>query len=154
VVFASDVPYGDQLTAQHVVARALRHAGVGEAAQRGVLGETALALVDGRLPERVSPPVEAPLLHVGYDRMRVHTYLAAATPLLWSGQRDVIGFLGLAAGACADGDGTLEPVGELIAGAQAAWLAALEVDDPDEAARRRRTAFKLLHLGQALSLLA
>ena len=41
--------------------------------------------------------------------------------MLWFGKPTSIGFLGLAAGACRNGDGALAPVAELIVGAEVAW---------------------------------
>jgi hypothetical protein len=64
----------------------------------------------------------------------------------------MIGFLGLAAGACRNGDGTLAPVAELIVGADAAWRSSLESDDPVQVERRRRTAFDLLNVAQSRAL--
>src|SRR5262249_25397751 len=114
IVFASDVPYGDQLTAQHNLLQLMRHAGIDPDIQRGVLGRTIDGLVAGRRPEPISPPAAPPLLDVDYDRVRIHTYLSAATPLLWFGHEDLVGFLGLARGTCENADGKLEHVAELI----------------------------------------
>jgi predicted TIM-barrel fold metal-dependent hydrolase len=152
VVYASDVPYGDHLSSQHLLLRLMRKAGLPEEVQRGVMGETVLRLVEGNRPERISPPIVDPTLQVPFDHMRVHNYIAAATPMLWFGKQDMIGFLGLAAGACRNGDGTLAPVAELIVGAEAAWRSSLEADDPVQMERRRRTAFDLLNVAQSRAL--
>jgi uncharacterized protein len=152
VVYASDVPYGDHLSSQHLLLRLMRKAGLAEEVQRGVMGETVLRLVEGKRPDRISPPIVDPTLQVPFDHMRVHNYIAAATPMLWFGKQDMIGFLGLAAGACRNGDGSLAGVAELIVGAEAAWRSSLEADDPVQMERRRRTAFDLLNVAQSRAL--
>ena len=40
---------------------------------------------------------------------RIHQYLSMATPLLWTGQSDTLGVLGLAINTCAERDGHAEP---------------------------------------------
>jgi predicted TIM-barrel fold metal-dependent hydrolase len=152
VVYASDVPYGDHLSSQHLLLRLMAKADLPEDVRRGVMGETVLGLVEGRRPEKISPPIVGPTLEVAYDHMRVHNYIAAATPMLWAGRPDMIGFLGLAAGACRDGDGSLAPVGELIVGAETAWRHSLEADDQPTMERRRRAAFDLLNVAQSRAL--
>jgi predicted TIM-barrel fold metal-dependent hydrolase len=154
VLYASDVPYGNHVSSQHTVLRLMRHEGMSDELQRGVMGDTVVGLCEGRRPERISAPAAAARLEVSYDRMRVHNYLAAATPLLWFGHEDLVGFLGLARGSCLNGDGKLEPVGELIQAGEAAWRGALAEPDADASAQQRRTAFKLLNLAQAMALLA
>jgi predicted TIM-barrel fold metal-dependent hydrolase len=154
VLYASDVPYGNHVSSQHTVLRLMRREGLADDVQRAVLGETVLGLCEGRRPERISPPVASPQLEVAYDRMRVHNYLAAATPLLWFGHEDLVGFLGLARGSCLNGGGKLERVAELITAGEAAWRGALDEDDVERSMRYRRTAFKLLNLAQAMALLS
>src|SRR5262249_59239897 len=90
ILYASDVPYGHQLTSQYLALAVLRRVGFDEDQLRGVMGETALALAEGRLPERISSPRGSPRVEEEHDRVRICTYLSAVTPLLWSGGADVI----------------------------------------------------------------
>jgi predicted TIM-barrel fold metal-dependent hydrolase len=154
VLYGSDIPYGDHVSSQGMVLRAMRAIGLDDATIRGVMGETARGLVEGRRPERISPPAAGSTLAVSHGRMRVHNYIAAATPLIWLGQADTIGLLGLAEGAARDLDGELPDAANLILGSQALWLSVAAADDAAEAQRRRRGAFVLLNCAQSRALFA
>jgi predicted TIM-barrel fold metal-dependent hydrolase len=151
VLWASDIPYGDQMISQHMVLRLMRWLGLSDDIIRGVMGGTVAGLVEGRRPERISAPAAPPVLDVSYDRARVHTYLSAATPLLWLGQIDAIGFLGLAAAACHD-HGSLDDAARLIGVAEKAWSGVPEVVEPKQVEERTRAVFKLLHCAQVMAL--
>jgi predicted TIM-barrel fold metal-dependent hydrolase len=119
VLFATDIPYGNHLSAMTLVAAVLEQLDASEAVRRGVMGETLEGIIRGELPT-LSDPLAPATIELAPERLRLATYLASATPLIWLRQRDVIGMLGLAEGVCA-GDPELEPVGELIACARELW---------------------------------
>jgi Predicted metal-dependent hydrolase of the TIM-barrel fold len=108
VVYASDFPYGQQPGSLLIALRTALYAGYDEAQVRAMLGGTASALADGHeLPEPTQP--------VGLDAYtqplqlaRIHQYLSMATPLLWTGQADSIGVLGLAINTAAERNGHVE----------------------------------------------
>ncbi len=50
VVYASDVPYGDHLSSQHLLLRLMRKAGLAEEVQRGVHGGDRAAARRGQAP--------------------------------------------------------------------------------------------------------
>jgi predicted TIM-barrel fold metal-dependent hydrolase len=144
ILWASDVPYGHQLGAQEVLLRLMARLGLADDLIRAIMGGTVTGLFAGRRPERLSPPANAATLTISYDRMRIYGYLASAVPLVWTGQGDFVGLMGLALGACSDGDEELATVATLIAGVQALWLRALEIDDLDLRRTEARKAFGLL----------
>jgi predicted TIM-barrel fold metal-dependent hydrolase len=154
VVYASDVPYGRHLSSQFLLLRMLRRLSLDEDVVRGIMGGTVELLLAGERPPRVSAPVATTTLQVSYARARVHTYIAAAMPMLWLGQRDLVGFTGLARAAAADADGALDHVAELIAAAELLWLEATGSDEQGLLDRRRGDAFTLLNAAQAEALYA
>jgi predicted TIM-barrel fold metal-dependent hydrolase len=122
VLWATDLPYGNHLTSLMVIAAVLDELGATEQVRRGVLGETLEGIVRGELPT-LSDPIAPSQWTLPHARQRVYTYLAAATPMLWTGHRDVIGVTGLALGATLDAGGELAPVGELIEAGTRVWEA-------------------------------
>jgi hypothetical protein len=85
------------------------------------------------------------------DRVRIATYLSAVIPLLFTGQGDAIGLLGLAVSCCYE-DSALEPVRELIVAAEAAWAEIMEIESPDERRAASRRIFRVVGLAQAMAL--
>jgi predicted TIM-barrel fold metal-dependent hydrolase len=147
VLFASDIPYGDQLYHQLLTIGALRRAGCDDELVRAVMGGTALRLLEGQLPHHISPPIADGTIALGADRARMTMYLAAVTPQLFSGQADRIGFLGLAA-ACCIGDPDLELLLPLLAAVEAAWLEIAEAELEDRASLTRQLS-RLIGIVQA-----
>jgi predicted TIM-barrel fold metal-dependent hydrolase len=120
VLFATDVPYGNHLAALSVVGVVLEQLRAPQEARRAIFGETLEGLVAGNLP-KLSEPLAPRTWTLTHAQQRVYAYLAAATPLVWLRQRDVVGLAGLAAGAClGDSDG-LRGVGELVRTGQRLW---------------------------------
>ena len=117
MLFASDIPYGDQFYHQYLTLGALRRVGCTDDEVRAVLGGTATRLLEGVLPAKVSSPRSDGQVTLALDRARVNNYLASVTPLLLTGQVDAIGFLGMAAACCGDDEG-LADVRELILAAE------------------------------------
>jgi predicted TIM-barrel fold metal-dependent hydrolase len=154
VLFASDIPYGDQLYHQLLTIGALRRAGCDDDTVRAVMGGTALRLLDGELPHHVSAPVANGRIEIGADHARLSMYLAAVTPQLFSGQSDRIGFLGLAASCCV-GDPELEPLLPLLVAVEAAWAEVAESDaDADAKRALTRQLSRLIGIAQARVLYA
>ena len=121
ILWASDIPYGTQLSAQQLFLRALQATDAPADLVRGMMGETALGLIDGKRPATFSKPIGASRMELSYSQARVLTYLASATPLLWMGGIDAVGFLGLAESACRDDPDRLGETGEIIRCCEALW---------------------------------
>ena len=150
ILFASDIPYGDQLYHQYLTIGALRRIGCTDDEVRGVLGGTATRLIEGHLPSTVSPPRSDGEVTMSLDRARIANYLAAVTPLLWTGQTDAIGFLGLAAACCGD-DPAVADIRELVLAVEAAWLEIAVVELEHRRAETRKL-FRIVGLAQAMAL--
>jgi hypothetical protein len=149
LLWASDIPYGEPLAALNLFVRAARTSGAGDATLRGMLGETARGLLDGVRPERRSAPLGATEYRSSYARVRASFYLASATPLLWMGMPETVGFLGLAEAALREE--SLEEQADLVRCTAALWAewAATVVPgaSPDLIGRGR--VFRLLNAAQA-----
>jgi predicted TIM-barrel fold metal-dependent hydrolase len=150
VLFASDIPYGDQLYHQLLTIGALRRIGCSDDEVRGVLGGTAVRLIEGELPASVSPPSTNGEVTLDLDRARIANYLAAVTPLLFSQQADRIGFLGLAAAACSD-DPDLADIRALIMSVDAAWAELVEAGFEERRAEAR-TLSRMIGIATAKTL--
>jgi predicted TIM-barrel fold metal-dependent hydrolase len=150
VLFASDIPYGDQFYHQYLCLGALRRAGCSDDQVRAVLGGTAARLIAGELPDHVSPPCAGAEITLDLDRVRISSYLAAVIPLLWGGGMDLIGLLGLAGSACS-GNPELDHVRELIEATEAAWAELAELE-PEVRRLETRKLFRVVGLAQAQAL--
>ncbi len=149
LLWASDIPYGEPLAALNLFVRAARTSGAGDATLCGMLGETARGLLDGMRPERRSAPLGAAEYRSSYARVRASFYLASATPLLWMGMPENVGFLGLAEAALREE--SLEEQADLVrcTGALwAAWAATVVPGAPPDLVGRGRV-FRLLNAAQA-----
>jgi hypothetical protein len=153
ILFASDIPYGDQFYHQYLTFGALRHVGCDDDRIRAVMGGTAARLIDGHVPDGVSPPCTDGTITLPLDRVRIANYLSAVIPLLFTGQGDAIGLLGLAAACCYEDD-ELAAVYELIVAAEAAWAELMEIESPEERRAASRRIFRVVGLAQALALYA
>jgi predicted TIM-barrel fold metal-dependent hydrolase len=150
VLFASDIPYGDQFYHQFLCLGALRHVGCSDDQVRAVLGGTANRLIAGELPREISAPRSGDEITLDLDRIRISSYLAAVIPLLWGGGMDLIGLLGLA-GACCAGNEDLDEVYELVLAVEAAWAELGELV-PEARRLETRRLFRVVGLAQALAL--
>jgi uncharacterized protein len=149
VLFASDIPYGDQFYYQLFCLGALRRAGFSDDQVRAVLGGTANRLIEGLLPETMSPPLADGSITLEPDRARLSSYLAAVVPLLFAGGIDAIGLLGLAA-SCCRGDRSLDEVAELIVATELAWADLADLEQEERRAMTRRL-FRVVALAQSLT---
>jgi hypothetical protein len=149
VLWASDIPYGEPLAALNLFVRAARKSGADDDTLRGMLGDTARGLLDGKRPETRSAPLGEAELHTSYARVRASFYLASATPLLWLGMPEIVGFLGLAEAALHEAG--LDEQAELVRCTAAIWAEWVETvvpgEPPDLIGRGR--VFRLLNAAQA-----
>ena len=154
ILWASDIPYGEPLAALNVFLRATRLSGAGDDLLRGMLGDNARGLLEGRRPERRSAPLAPSEYRTSYARARASMYMAAATTLLWIGLPERVGFLGLAESALHE-EG-LDEQAELVrctAALWAQWAATVVPNAPPDLVGRGRV-FRLLSAAQANTVLA
>jgi len=123
VVFASDPPYGLPATSLYMTLRVAAHAGLDEAATRGLLGGTIAGLFDGHGLPPLTPPRRGPSITLSGRLARVYGYGSLTGPALFAGIADQAqAMLDMALAACRDPDpGT---VGEALATIEAALGAA------------------------------
>jgi len=138
IVFASDPPYGLPATSLYMALRVAEHAGLDEAAVRGMLGGTIAGLLDGRGLPAVTPPRRGPSITLSGRLARVYGYGSLAGPAIFMGSAEQAqAMLEMALAACRDPDPG--SVGEALAtietalGAAGAQLA-LETEDGTRAA--------------------
>ena len=147
MLYASDYPYGQQPASLLIATKTARLSGYGDDDLRAVLAGNARRIVNGEPPLEPTAPIGSSTFSQTMQLARVHQYLSMATPLLWTRQRDTIGILGLALGACDERNGHVEQLNrirELITTARDLWTE-LPDEDPDRMNTARAT-FRLLHL--------
>ena len=148
LLYASDYPYGQQPSSLLIALRVAGVVGLSEEQVRDMLGRTAARIAAGEPPREPTPPKGSSRLDQPITFARIHHYLAMATPLLWTRQRDTIGVLGLAINACAERDGFVkerERIAELLTCARDLWRVTAEADE-DERVDLGRLTFRLLHI--------
>ncbi|HJS69784.1 MAG TPA: amidohydrolase family protein [Gaiellaceae bacterium] len=153
-LYASDYPYGQQPGSLFITLRTARLADLSEDQVRDLLGRSAAGIADGKPPAPRTPPKGRRNIDQPITLARVHHYLAMATPLLWTRQRDTIGVLGLALNTCAERDGFAEErerIAELIAGAQELWAMLPDIEDEQERLVAGRYTFRLVHLADIIA---
>ena len=109
---------------------------------------------DGEEPLTPSTPRGRDEFRQSMALARVHQYLSMATPLLWTGQADTIGVLGLAMNACHERNGYVEEldrIKELLSAAQELWRELPEIDEESERVSTRRSVFALVHLADIIA---
>jgi predicted TIM-barrel fold metal-dependent hydrolase len=127
IVFATDPPYGRTQSGLYFVLRLAAHAGLDEQATRGLLGETAAGLFDGRGLPASRAPRRGPTITLSGRLARVYGYGSLVGPALFAGVVDQArAMLEMAIAACRDpepgDDGeALETIGTAL-GAAAALL--------------------------------
>jgi uncharacterized protein len=85
IVFASDPPYGRPSSGLYLALRVAEHAGLDEAAVRGLLGGTMAGLVDGRGLPAITPPRRGPSITLAGRLARVYGYGSLAGPAIFAG---------------------------------------------------------------------
>lgn len=154
VLYASDYPYGQQPASLLMALRTARMAGLDDGQLRAMLGGSAARIAGGEEALPLSAPSGASDISTPITFARIHQYLSMATPLLWMRQADTIGVLGLALNACDERsnghrEGT-EQIRELLLVARDLWRVLPEAEELDRA-RTARTAFRMLHLANVLT---
>jgi predicted TIM-barrel fold metal-dependent hydrolase len=154
VLYASDYPYGHQPASLLVALRTARLSGLDDDQVRAMLGGTASLVIEGRRPERLSSPKGVTEVSQPVTFARIHQYLSMATPLLWTRQADTVGVLGLALNACDERSNghreQTERIRELLLAARDLWRLLPETEG-DDSTRVARTAFRLLHLANVIT---
>ena len=148
LLYASDYPYGQQPSSLLIALRVASVVGLSEEQVRDMLGGTAARIAAGEPPTEPTTPKGSARLDQPITFARIHHYLAMATPLLWTRQRDTIGVLGLAINACAERDGFVEErerIAELLTCARDLWRVTAEADE-DERVPLGRLTFRLIHI--------
>jgi predicted TIM-barrel fold metal-dependent hydrolase len=155
ILYASDYPYGSQPGALTLLVRTARRAGLDDRRLRDVLGRSAARIAAGEPPLEPTRPVGPGALEQPLTLLRIHHYLAMATPLLWTRQPDMTGALGLALNACAERDGSIdarERIAELLTCACELWRLAPELEDEGERWRQSRVTLRLVHLAAIVAI--
>jgi hypothetical protein len=131
IVFASDPPYGRPQSALYMTLRVATHAGLDERALRGVLGETAAGLFDGRGLPPASPPRRGDTVTLSGRLARVYGYGSLTGPALFAGvPEQALAMLEMALAACRDPDpGEVGEALEAIGAALAATASLLRSGD-------------------------
>ena len=153
-LYASDHPYGQQPGSLFIALRTAQLAGLDEEQIRDLLGRSSAGIADGKPAAPRTPPKGRTNIVQPITFARIHHYLAMATPLLWTRQRDTIGVLGLALNTCAERDGFVEErerIAELIAGAQELWRTLPDIEDEQKRVEAGRYTFRLVHLADILA---
>jgi hypothetical protein len=138
VVFASDPPYGLPATSLYMSLRVAAHAGLDEAAVRGLLGGTIAGLFDGHGLPPVTSPRRGPSITLSGRLARVYGYGSLTGPAMFAGIIDQAqAMLEMALAACRDPDpGTvgeaLETIGAALSAASSLLL--LQTEDGTRAA--------------------
>ena len=154
IVYASDYPYGQQPGSLLAAVRTARLAGFSEPELRMIFWENAERIALGRPPLAASQPHGSSTLVQPLALARVHQYLSMATPLLWTGQPDTIGTLGLALSACSESDahaGEREQISELLVCAQNLWRTLPELANEHERHSMSRLTYRIIHLADILA---
>ena len=154
ILYASDYPYGRQPQSLTISLRTAITAGLNEEQLRDMLAGNANRIADGEEPLEPSTPRGRDELRQSMALARVHQYLSMSTPLLWTGQSDTIGVIGLALNACNERDGypeELDQIRELLSTAQELWRTLGDIDEEGERVATRRSVFALVHLADIIA---
>jgi len=154
IVYASDYPYGQQPASLLIALRTARSAGFDEMQMRNMLHANADRIADGVAPLEPTRPYGTDVLAQPLALARIHQYLSMATPMLWTRQGDTIGALGLALNACDSRNGDeeeLEQIRELLTVARELWRTVPEIEDEGEQRVVARTAFRLMHIANIVT---
>jgi predicted TIM-barrel fold metal-dependent hydrolase len=155
VLYASDYPYSGQPASLFLAIRTARLSGLDDDQIRAMLAGSALRIIDGEPPFELTAPRGLADVSQPITFARIHQYLSMAVPLLWTRQADTIGVLGLALNACDERSNghreETERIRELLLVARDLWRTLPETEDDAELRRTARTAFRLLHLANIVT---
>ncbi len=105
IVFASDPPYGLPASSLYMALRVAAHAGLDEAAVRGLLGGTVAGLFDGHDLPPVTTPRRGSSIALSGRLARVYGYASLAGPAIFMGSAEQAqAMLDMALAACRDPD--------------------------------------------------
>jgi len=154
IIYASDYPYGNLPGALLLAQRVGRAAGYDERQMREMLSGTAARIADGGEPLEPSQVQGPPSLSLPLPQARILQYLSTAIPLVYAGDADDFGILGLPLNATEEPNGfhreELDQIRELLIAARDLWEALPAVDEAERNGARRTTA----RLIQVASLIA
>jgi uncharacterized protein len=155
VVYASDYPYGQQPASLLTSLRTARLAGLSDEQVRDVLAGNAGRIAAGEPAREPSAPRGMETFAQPMSFARIHQYLSMATPLLWTGQPDRVGVLGLALNATDDrANGhreELDQIRELLLAARDMWRILPEEGDEKDRRAHVRATFRLIHLADIVA---
>lgn len=154
IVYASDYPYGRQPNSLLTAVRSAKLAGFDDRQLRGMLGDHALAIAEGRPPAPLTMPKGGSSLVQPLTFARIHQYISMAVPMLWLRQRDGIGALGLAVNASRERDGHPDEawrIQELLVTAAEVWRDSAELVSDDERVAGMRAAIQLVNLADLIA---
>ena len=136
VVFASDPPYGRTASGLYLALRVAVHAGLDEAALRGLVGGTIAGLVDGQGLPPVTAPRRGPTISLDGRLARVYGYGSLSGPAIFAGvPEQAAAMIDMALAACRDPEpGGVGEALETIGAALTAARALLEIKDGAPAA--------------------
>jgi predicted TIM-barrel fold metal-dependent hydrolase len=155
ILYASDYPYGLQPASLLIALRTARIAGLSEDQIRNILGPNANRIADGQPPLEPSRPEGSDVVTQPITLARIHQYLSMVFPVIFAGQQDTFGALGLAINACSEPNGhhkELEQIHELLIAAQDLWRTLPEAEDEAEARVIARTTSRLVHLADIVAM--
>jgi uncharacterized protein len=154
VVYASDYPYGQPLGSLLLSLRVAQTVGLDERRIRDIFAGNANRIADGEEPLEPSTPQGLETLTQPLAQARIHQYLSMALPLLFTGQQDGFGALGLALNATEEPNGyhrdELDQIRELLVAARDLWG---RLADTPEAERSAvvRTAVRLIQMADTVA---
>jgi predicted TIM-barrel fold metal-dependent hydrolase len=154
ILFATDYPYGRLPDSLLLAVRAARVSAFDENEMRGMLGTTALAILNGtQLPELTRPKGPDAITQT-LPLARIHQYISMATPLLWMRLPDA-GGLGLALNAAHEASVDRVPDADLMRRALSVaaeiWSGIGGIEDRAESDRVCRPARMLVHVADILA---
>jgi uncharacterized protein len=153
ILYGTDAPYYGAACVQARLALALRSAGATAEHGRAILWGNAERVAAGRPAEALAAPLGSPRPTADFFRLRVHEYLIATFPLVWTKQPDLLGALQLARHAIGEPRTVeLQAASEMIDLAHACWKHELESGSRREVLSLSWTTFRLLEFADALVL--
>jgi len=154
IVYASDYPYGQQPGSLLLSLRVAQTVGFDERRIRDMFAGNANRIADGEEPLEPSAPQGIETLNQPLAQARIHQYLSMALPLLFTGQPDGFGALGLALNATEEPNGyhraELDQIRELLVAGRDLWATLADAAEGD---RRTvvRTAVRLIQIADTVA---
>ena len=154
IVYASDYPYGQQPGSLLLALRVAQTVGLDEQQLRDMFAGNANRIADGEEPLEPSTPQGLETLAQPLAQARIHQYLSMALPILFSGQQDGFGALGLALNATEEPNGyhrdELDQIRELLLAAHDVWA---KLPDTPDSERRTviRAAVRLIQIADTVA---